>query len=142
LTVYALFFFTFLPLHFEVTFVSKPVRLIPPVPPENIASRIRLKIPRRNQNNIALPDPHSPLQLAANPAQPFLTVLTLHHDSFGAQHLNSRAQHIVCTRQQHVFKVSFICDFSFAYLPTPNYVVEFTHTTHLLIRIIWRKRKA
>jgi hypothetical protein len=141
LTVYASVFFTFLPLYFKVTFVSEPVRLVFPVSPENVASLVRLKIPRRNQNNITLSDPHTPFQLASNSAQTFFAVLTLYHDSFSAKHFNSRAQHIVSTRQQHIFKIPFICDFSFAHLPTPNYVVALAYATHLSIRIIWRKSK-
>jgi hypothetical protein len=86
---YALCSFTFLPLHFKVTFVSEPFRLVFPVSPENVASRIRLKIPRRNQNNITLANPHATFQLASNPAQPLFAVLALHQDSFSAKHFNS-----------------------------------------------------
>jgi hypothetical protein len=94
---------------------SQPFRLVFPVSPENVASLVRLKIPGRNQNDVAFPDPHSPLQLASNSAQPFFAVLALYHDSFSAQHLNGYAQHIVCTWQQHFFKVSLVFDFSFTY---------------------------
>jgi hypothetical protein len=141
LTVYASGFFTFLLLHFKVTFVSEPVRLIPSVSPENVASLVRLKIPRRNQNNITFSYPHTPLQLASNSAQPLLAVLASHQNPLTTQHLNSRAQHIASTRQQHVFKVPFISDFSFTHLPTPNNVVALAYATSLAIRIIWRKSK-
>jgi hypothetical protein len=92
---------------------SQPFGLVSSVPPENVASLVRLKIPGRNQNDVAFPDPHSPLQLASNSAQPFFAVLTFHQDPFSAKHFNSRAQHIVCTRQQHFLKVSLVFDFSF-----------------------------
>ncbi len=116
MTVYASCCFTIWSLHFKVTFVSQPFRLIPSVTPKNVATLIRLKIPRRNQNNIAFPNPHPPLQLTTNPAQPLFTILTPHQNPFSTKHLNSRTQHIASTRQQHVFKVTFICDFSFAHL--------------------------
>jgi hypothetical protein len=112
LTVYVSCFVTFLTLHCKVTMPSQPFRLIFPVPPENVAALVRLKIPRRNQNDVAFSDPHSPFQLASNSAQPFFAVLAFHQDSFSAQHFDSSAQHIVCTRQQHIFKITFICDFS------------------------------
>jgi len=120
---------------------SQPFSLVFPVPPENVASLVRLKIPRRNQNDVAFSDPHSPLQLASNSAQPFFAVLTFHQDPFSAQHFDSRAQHIVSARQHHIFKVPFICDFSFAHVSTPNYVVALAYATSLAIRIIWRKSK-
>jgi hypothetical protein len=110
-------------LHFKVTFVSKPFRLIPSVTPKNVTSLVRLEIPRRNQNNIAFPDPHSPFQLASYSTEPFFAILTLNHYSFRTKHLNSSTQNIASTRQQNVFKVPFICDFSFTHLPTPNNVV-------------------
>jgi hypothetical protein len=110
------------PSHRKVTMTSQPFRLVFPVSPENVASLVRLKIPGRNQNDVAFPDPHSPLQLASNSAQPFFAVLALHQDSFSAQHLNGYAQHIVYTRQHHVFKVSLVFDFSFTH---------FQHLTHL-----------
>jgi hypothetical protein len=141
LTVYTSRFFTFLSLHFKVTFVSEPVRLVFPISPENVAPLVRLKIPRRNQNDIAFSYPHSPLQLASNSAQSLFAVLALHQDSFSAQHFDSRAQHIVSTWQYHIFKVPFICDFSFAHVSTPNYVVALAYATSLAIRIIWRKSK-
>jgi hypothetical protein len=96
--------------------IPKPLSLIPPIPPENVAALVRLKIPRRNQNNVAFPNPHSPFQLASNSAQPFFAVLALYQESFSAQHFNSRAQHIVRTRQQHFLKVSLVFDFSFTQL--------------------------
>jgi hypothetical protein len=119
----SLMFFHLLPLHFKVTFISKPFRLIPSVPPENVASLVRLEIPRRNQNNITFPNPHPPFQLAAHSTEPFFAILTLNHDSFSTQHFKSHTQNIASTRQQHFFKVPFISDFSFTHLPTPNNVV-------------------
>jgi hypothetical protein len=123
LTFYASDFATLLPLHFEVASISKPIRLIFSVPPVNVASRVWLKIPWRNQNNIAFSYPHSPLQLATNSAQSFFPVLAFHHNPLTTQHPNSHTQNVVSTRQQHIFKVPFIRDFSFTHLPTPNHGV-------------------
>jgi hypothetical protein len=124
LTFYASGFFTLLPLDFEVTSISEPVRLVSSVSPVDVTSCVRLKIPRRNQNDIAFSDPHSPFQLASNSAQPFFAVLAFHQDSFSAQHFDSSAQHIVCTRQQHIFKIAFICDFS---LTHPQHQIPWLH---------------
>jgi hypothetical protein len=78
LTSYASGFFTLLPLDFEITFISEPVRLTSSVSPENVASCVRLKIPWINQKDITFSDTPSPFQLAANPAQPLLAVLIYH----------------------------------------------------------------
>lgn len=102
--------------HFQVAMTSEPFQLVSPITPENVTTLVRLKIPRRNQNNVTFPNPHSPLQLASNPAKSFFTVLTLHHDSFSTQHFYSHSQHIVYTRQQHFLKVCLILDFSFTQL--------------------------
>jgi len=110
-----MFLHSFFLSHRKVTMTSQPFRLVSSISPENVAPLVRLKVPGRNQNDVAFPDPHSPLQLASNSAQPFFAVLALHQDSVSAQHFNSRAQHIVCTRQQHVFKVSLVFDFPFTH---------------------------
>jgi hypothetical protein len=47
------------------------------VPPNHIAAFVALKIPRRNNNNVAIPDPHAPFHFAANTAEPFFAVLAL-----------------------------------------------------------------
>jgi hypothetical protein len=103
---------------------SQPFGLVSSISPENVTALVRLKIPRRNQNNVAFSNPHSPLQLASNSAQPFFAILTLHHDSFSTQHFNSRAQHIVRTRQQHILKVPLIFDFSFTH---PQHQIPWLH---------------
>jgi hypothetical protein len=48
-------------LHFQVTFVSEPLRLVLSVTPEYVASRVRLEIPRRNQNYVAFSNPNTSL---------------------------------------------------------------------------------
>jgi hypothetical protein len=89
LMVYASSVFTFSSSNLKVTMAPKPLSLIPSVTPEDVASRIRLEIPGRNQNDVALANPYSPLKFAPNPAQPFFAVLTLHQNPFSTQHLNS-----------------------------------------------------
>jgi hypothetical protein len=98
--------------------LPQPIRLVSPVTPENVASRIRLEIPRGNQNNVAVSDPNSSLEFAANSAQSFFAVLALHHDSVGTKQFNSNTQNVILGRQNHVFQAAFICDFSFSHFPT------------------------
>jgi len=81
---------------------SQPFSLILPVPPENVASLVQLKLPRRNQNNVSLSDRYSSLPPASNSAQSFFTVLTLHQDSVKIQHSNSYAKYIIYDWQHHI----------------------------------------
>jgi hypothetical protein len=97
---------------------SQPFTLILPVPPENVTSFVRLKIPGRNQNNVSLSDPYSSLQFASNSAQSFFAVLTFHQDSVKTQHSNGYAQHIICGWQHHIFNLFFADDLSFTQFPT------------------------
>jgi hypothetical protein len=94
--------------------------LILPVPPENVSALIRLKIPRRNQNNVSHSDPHSSLQLASDSAQSFFAVLALHQDSVKPHHSDSYAQYIICRWQHHIFYLSFADDLPFAQSFTPG----------------------
>jgi hypothetical protein len=88
--------------------------LILPVPPENVSTLIRLKIPRRNQNNVSYSDPHSSLQLSSNSAQSFFAVLALYQESVITHHLDSYAQYIICRWQHHMFYIFFADDLPFA----------------------------
>ena len=143
--------------------LPQPVRLVSPVTPKNVPSRIRLKIPRRNQNNVSVSDPNASLEFAANSTQSFFAVLAFHHNSVCTKQLNSNSQDVILGRQNHVFQTSFIRDFSFSHFPT--YLLN--HSKYLAaskdaafssififlplfstimtiapFRIVWRKRKA
>jgi hypothetical protein len=109
-----------LSLHRKVTFFPEPVGLVSSVSPEDVAASVRLEIPRRNQNDVALSYPNTPFQLAANPAQPFFAILALNHDSVATKHLHGYSKNIASAWQNHVRKIIFVCNFSFTQFSTPH----------------------
>ena len=103
----------------EVAVVYQPFFFVSSVPSVNVASSVRLEVPRGDQDDVADTDPDSSLQLAPNSAQPFLAVFTLHQHSVKTQHLDSCAQYIVGDRQFNVPKIIFADDFSLTRFVSP-----------------------
>ena len=68
-------------LYGEDAFSAESVGLRVRVSPNHIAAFVALKIPRRNNNNIAFPDPNAPLHFAANTTEPFFAVLALNQNT-------------------------------------------------------------
>ena len=68
-------------LHGEDAFSAEIVSLRVRVPPNHIAAFVALKIPRRNNNDVAFPDPNAPFHFAANTAEPFFAVLALNQNT-------------------------------------------------------------
>jgi len=92
---------------------SQPARLVFSVPPTNVASNIRLKIPRRNQNNISHTNPDPSLQLPSDSTETFMTILTLYRDSIKAKQSYCYSQHIIGNRQLNPTHVIFADNLSF-----------------------------
>jgi len=86
-------------LNFQVTLSSQPVCLVSLVSPDNVAPLVGLEIPRRNQNDVSHPYPHSPFHLPAYPAEALLAVLTSHHKSVETKHCLGYTNYIVTSRQ-------------------------------------------
>ena len=86
-------------LNFQVTLSSQPVCLVSLVSPDNVAPLVGLKIPRRDQNDVSHPYPHSPFHLPAYPAEALLAVLTSHHKPVETKHCLGYTHHIVTSRQ-------------------------------------------
>jgi hypothetical protein len=99
-------------LNCKVTIGSQPRRFISSVSTKNVATAIRLKIPRRNKHNVSNANPHSSLQFSTNSAQPFMPILTLHHHSVKTKQLNSYTQHVSASRQLNPPKIRFTKNFS------------------------------
>lgn len=99
----------------QVSVVSEPRCLIFSIACEDIASLIRLKVPRRHQNDIPNSNPHSSLEFSPHPAQTLVTILTPHHNSFKAEQFRGYSKNIGPTWQLHPAKV-FAHDLSFSQL--------------------------
>lgn len=99
----------------EVAVVSEPSQFVSSVACEDIAPRVRLKVPRRHQNDVSNPDPHSSLELPPDPAETLVTILTLHHDSFKPEQFCGNSKNIGPTWQLHLAKV-FTHDLSLSQL--------------------------
>jgi hypothetical protein len=103
----------------EIAPFPKQIRLRPSVPPDNVALALRLKIPRRNKNNIPFANPHSTLDFASYSAEAFMSILTLNHNSVKAQHLNSHTKNVGCSRQNQVLHINFAYNLLLTQTATP-----------------------
>jgi len=86
-------------LNFQVTLSSQPVCLVSLVSPDNVAPLVGLEIPRRDQNDVSYPYPHSSLHLSAYSAEAFMSVLAAYHKSVETKHCLGYADYIVTGRQ-------------------------------------------
>ena len=91
----------------EVTVASQPSRFIPSVPAKNVATSIRLKIPRRNKHYVSDTNPHSSLQLSPDSTQTLMPILTLHHHPVKTKQFYSYTQHVSANRQRNMPKIRF-----------------------------------
>jgi len=64
-------------LHGEDAFSAEIIGLRVRVPPNDIAAFVALKIPWRNDHNVAFSDPNASFHFAADTAQSFVAVLAL-----------------------------------------------------------------
>jgi hypothetical protein len=75
------------------------IRLSLCIAPNKVATLVRLKIPRRNQDNVSFPYPNPPLHLPANPTQTLMSILTPHKNTIETQQSHGYAQNIVNGRK-------------------------------------------
>lgn len=100
-------------LHREVIIGSEPVRLVSSISPENVAPLVWLKIPRGNQNDVALSYPNSPFHFTSNSANAFFAVLTFNSKPVESKQFRHYADHVCCSRQHHRLCFIFAEDFLF-----------------------------
>jgi len=101
-------------LDLQVSVPSQPFGLIPFVSLYDVAPLVKLEIPRRDQNNISLPYPHSPLHLSPNSAETLLAVLAAHQNPIETQHFFGYANDVVNHRQHHILKLFLADDLLFS----------------------------
>ncbi len=61
------------------------------VPPNNITAFVALKIPRRNDNDVAVADPNAAFHFSADAAEAFFAVLAFDHDAVEAEEFGDDA---------------------------------------------------
>jgi len=81
---------------------SQPFALVSSVSPENVAALVRLKIPRRNQNDVAFSYPDPSFHLPPYATKAFMPILALNQNSVEAQELHCYAQHVALGGHDHV----------------------------------------
>jgi hypothetical protein len=92
--------------------------LISFVSPNDVAPLVGLEIPWRDQNDVALPYPHSSFHLSSDSAETLVAVLTAHQNSIETQHFFGYAHDVVGHRQLNVAKLFFAFDLSFSHSAT------------------------
>ena len=101
---------------------AQPVRLAFGISPQDVAARIRLKIPRGYENDVADLNPNPTLHLTSNTADSIVAVATSNHKPIVSEHLSHNAQQLSFLRHDHLPKVTL----------TENFL--FTHAFHRLQR--------
>ena len=81
--------------------IPQPLSLVLGVPEDDVALRLELEVPRRDEDYIALPDPVPLLHLAADPACPLVAILTKNHHTCSPEVLIDDSQYVVLIGHEH-----------------------------------------
>lgn len=74
------------------------------VAPDDVGP-VRLEIPRRDENEVVVADPHPALYLAPDAARAHLAVGTLYYDVVTANQLYHAAQELALLRHDHLLQL-------------------------------------